>query len=149
MRLARAARARLSSDTSHTIRAGNRIQLIPFHQFSWWNKYQIDPVWSASLLGFVRVVRRQRLPAGLPALRRRRLRADRRELEGAAQYREHLQQGLLGLGGGQQQHLAGQPRTFRLKVREGAAGPSQRPSRVATFAAAELRSEQGGSKLGK
>jgi len=32
---------------------------------------------------------------------------------------------------------------------EGAAGPSQRPSRVATFAAAELRSEQGGSKLGK
>ena len=49
MRLARAARARLSSDTSHTIRAGNRIQLVPFHQFSWWNKYQIDPVWSASL----------------------------------------------------------------------------------------------------
>ena len=43
----------------------------------------------------------------------------------------------------------GQPRTFRFKVREGAAGPSQRPSRVATFAAAELRSEQGGSKLGK
>ena len=28
---------------------GNRIQLVPFHQFSWWNKYQIDPVWSASL----------------------------------------------------------------------------------------------------
>src|SRR5262249_43758255 len=59
------------------------------------------------LLGFVRVVRRQRLPAGLPALRRRRLRADHRDLEGAAQYREHLQQGLLGLGGRQQQHLAG------------------------------------------
>jgi len=34
---------------SPTIRAGNRIQLVPFHQFSWWNKYQIDPVWSASL----------------------------------------------------------------------------------------------------
>jgi catecholate siderophore receptor len=41
--------ARVSSDTSATIRAGNRIQLVPFHQFSWWNKYQIDPVWSASL----------------------------------------------------------------------------------------------------
>ena len=41
--------ARVSSDTSPTIRAGNRIQLVPFHQFSWWNKYQIDPVWSASL----------------------------------------------------------------------------------------------------
>ena len=59
------------------------------------------------LLGFIRVVRRQRLPAGLPALRRRRLRADHRDLEGAAQYREHLQQGLLGLGGWQQQHLTG------------------------------------------
>jgi catecholate siderophore receptor len=41
--------ARVSSDTSPTIRRGNRIQLVPFHQFSWWNKYQIDPVWSASL----------------------------------------------------------------------------------------------------
>src|SRR5262249_31422615 len=41
--------ARVSSDTSPTIRKGNRIQLVPFHQFSWWNKYQIDPVWSASL----------------------------------------------------------------------------------------------------
>jgi len=39
----------VSSDTSPTIRAGNRIRLVPFHQFSWWNKYQIDPVWSASL----------------------------------------------------------------------------------------------------
>src|SRR5215469_14794052 len=42
MRSARAARARVSSDTSPTIRAGNRIQLVPLHQFSWWNKYQID-----------------------------------------------------------------------------------------------------------
>jgi len=33
--------------------------------------------------------------------------ADHRGLEGAAQYREHLQQGVLGLGGRQQQHLAG------------------------------------------
>jgi catecholate siderophore receptor len=41
--------ARVASDTSATIRKGNRIQLVPFHQFSWWNKYQIDPVWSASL----------------------------------------------------------------------------------------------------
>jgi catecholate siderophore receptor len=41
--------ARVSSDTSPTIRPGNRIQLVPFHQFSWWNKYQIDPVWSAAL----------------------------------------------------------------------------------------------------
>src|SRR5215831_3326872 len=38
------------------------------------------------LLGFVCVVRRQRLPAGLPALRRRRICADRRDLEGSAQY---------------------------------------------------------------
>jgi catecholate siderophore receptor len=28
---------------------GNRVQLVPFNQFSWWNKYQIDPLWSAAL----------------------------------------------------------------------------------------------------
>src|SRR5262249_51736528 len=41
--------ARVTSDPSATIRAGNRIQLVPYHQFSWWNKYQITPVWAASL----------------------------------------------------------------------------------------------------
>src|SRR5262249_8245907 len=30
--------ARVASDTSATIVAGNRIQLVPFHQLSWWNK---------------------------------------------------------------------------------------------------------------
>ena len=28
---------------------GNRVQLVPLHQFSWWNKYQFDPLWSASV----------------------------------------------------------------------------------------------------
>jgi catecholate siderophore receptor len=32
-----------------TIVAGNRVQLVPFNQFSWWNRYQIDPVWAAAL----------------------------------------------------------------------------------------------------
>jgi catecholate siderophore receptor len=41
--------ARVASDTSATIQTGNRIQLVPFHQFSWWNKYQFTPVWAASL----------------------------------------------------------------------------------------------------
>ena len=41
--------ARVTSNTSPTIVAGNRIQLVPFNQFSWWNKYQITPVWSASV----------------------------------------------------------------------------------------------------
>ncbi len=41
--------ARVTSDTSTSILAGNRIQLVPFHQFSWWNKYQIDPLWAAAL----------------------------------------------------------------------------------------------------
>jgi catecholate siderophore receptor len=40
---------RITSNTSPTIVAGNRIQLVPYNQFSWWNKYQIDPVWAASL----------------------------------------------------------------------------------------------------
>lgn len=41
--------ARVTSNTSTTIVAGNRIQLVPFHQFSWWNKYQFTPVWAASV----------------------------------------------------------------------------------------------------
>lgn len=41
--------ARIASDTSATVVAGNRVQLVPYHQFSWWNKYQIDPVWAASI----------------------------------------------------------------------------------------------------
>jgi len=28
---------------------GNRIQLVPFNQFSWWNKYQFTAVWAASV----------------------------------------------------------------------------------------------------
>jgi catecholate siderophore receptor len=41
--------ARVISDTSATIIGGNRIQLVPLHQFSWWNKYQINSIWAASL----------------------------------------------------------------------------------------------------
>jgi catecholate siderophore receptor len=41
--------ARITSDTSTTIVAGNRVQLVPFHQFSLWNKYQFTPMWSAAL----------------------------------------------------------------------------------------------------
>ncbi|MEN3382938.1 MAG: catecholate siderophore receptor [Hyphomicrobiales bacterium] len=41
--------ARITSDTTTTIVAGNRVQLVPFHQFSLWNKYQFTPMWSAAL----------------------------------------------------------------------------------------------------
>jgi catecholate siderophore receptor len=50
--------ARIGSDTNTStalvpplpaILKDNRVQLVPFNQFSWWNKYQIDPVWSAAL----------------------------------------------------------------------------------------------------
>ena len=41
--------ARVISATSATIVAGNRIQLVPLNQFSWWNKYQFTPVWSGAL----------------------------------------------------------------------------------------------------
>jgi catecholate siderophore receptor len=41
--------ARIISATSTTILPGNRVQLVPFNQFAWWNKYQIDPVWAAAL----------------------------------------------------------------------------------------------------
>jgi catecholate siderophore receptor len=50
--------ARIGSDTNTstaanppapTILKGNRVQLVPFNQLSLWNKYQIDPMWSAGL----------------------------------------------------------------------------------------------------
>ena len=41
--------ARIVSDTSATIVAGNRVGLVPFHTFSLWNKYQIDPRWGVGL----------------------------------------------------------------------------------------------------
>jgi catecholate siderophore receptor len=31
------------------ILSGNRVQLVPFNQFAWWNKYQITEMWSAGL----------------------------------------------------------------------------------------------------
>jgi catecholate siderophore receptor len=41
--------AKITSDTSTTIVAGNRVQLVPYNQFAWWNKYQIDPLWSVAV----------------------------------------------------------------------------------------------------
>jgi len=41
--------ARVTSNTSATILAGNRVQLVPLNQFSWWNKYQFDPLWAGAL----------------------------------------------------------------------------------------------------
>jgi catecholate siderophore receptor len=41
--------ARVNSDTSAAIVAGNRLALVPYSQFSWWNKVQIDPIWSAAV----------------------------------------------------------------------------------------------------
>jgi catecholate siderophore receptor len=41
--------ARITSATSPTIVPGNRVQLVPYNQFSWWNKYQINPTWAAAL----------------------------------------------------------------------------------------------------
>src|SRR5215475_7475880 len=41
--------ARITSATSATIVPGNRVQLVPYNQFSFWNKYQIDPRWGVGL----------------------------------------------------------------------------------------------------
>jgi catecholate siderophore receptor len=40
--------AKITSDTSTTVVAGNRVQLVPYNQFAWWNKYQIDPMWAVA-----------------------------------------------------------------------------------------------------
>ncbi len=41
--------ARITSATSAAIVPGNRIQLVPYHQASWWNKYQFTPVFAAAV----------------------------------------------------------------------------------------------------
>jgi len=41
--------ARIAKNLSTTIVTGNRVQLVPYNQFSWWNKYQFAPAWSAAL----------------------------------------------------------------------------------------------------
>jgi catecholate siderophore receptor len=41
--------AHITSATSATVVPGNRVQLVPYNQFAWWNKYQFTPMWSAGL----------------------------------------------------------------------------------------------------
>jgi catecholate siderophore receptor len=41
--------ARITGATSATVLPGNRVQLVPYNQFSFWNKYQINPTWAAAL----------------------------------------------------------------------------------------------------
>jgi catecholate siderophore receptor len=46
--------ARIANDLTASgvlppIVAGNRVQLVPYNQFSLWNKYQINPTWAAAL----------------------------------------------------------------------------------------------------
>jgi catecholate siderophore receptor len=41
--------ARITSNSSATIVTGNRVQLVPLHQFSLWNKYQFTPRWAGAL----------------------------------------------------------------------------------------------------
>jgi catecholate siderophore receptor len=46
---ARIARDLTASGVTPPIVAGNRVQLVPYNQFAWWNKYQINPMWGAAL----------------------------------------------------------------------------------------------------
>jgi len=41
--------AKITSATSTTVLPGNRVQLVPYNQFSWWNKYQFNPTWAAAV----------------------------------------------------------------------------------------------------
>jgi catecholate siderophore receptor len=41
--------AHITSATSVTVVPGNRVQLVPYNQFAWWNKYQINEMWGAAL----------------------------------------------------------------------------------------------------
>ncbi len=41
--------ARITSATSATVVPGNRVQLVPYNQFAWWNKYQFNDTVGAAL----------------------------------------------------------------------------------------------------
>src|SRR5262249_56389077 len=41
--------ARITSNNSATIVAGNRVGLVPFNTFSLWNRYQFNPMWAAGI----------------------------------------------------------------------------------------------------
>jgi catecholate siderophore receptor len=41
--------AHITSATSATVVPGNRVQLVPYNQVAWWNRYQIDPTWGVGL----------------------------------------------------------------------------------------------------
>jgi catecholate siderophore receptor len=41
--------AKITSATSATVVPGNRVQLVPYNQVAWWNKYQFTSMWSAAL----------------------------------------------------------------------------------------------------
>jgi catecholate siderophore receptor len=46
---ARIAKDLTGSGVTPPIVAGNRVQLVPYNQLAWWNKYQFTPMWSAGL----------------------------------------------------------------------------------------------------
>jgi catecholate siderophore receptor len=46
---ARIAKALTASGVTPPIVAGNRVQLVPYNQIAWWNKYQFTSMWSAGL----------------------------------------------------------------------------------------------------
>jgi catecholate siderophore receptor len=46
---ARIANDLTASGVTPPIVEGNRVQLVPYNQFAWWNKYQINPRWGAAL----------------------------------------------------------------------------------------------------
>jgi catecholate siderophore receptor len=41
--------AHITSATSATVVPGNRVQLVPYNQVAWWNRYQFNPTWGAGL----------------------------------------------------------------------------------------------------
>jgi catecholate siderophore receptor len=41
--------AKITGATSTTVVPGNRVQLVPYNQFAWWNRYQFNPIWGAAL----------------------------------------------------------------------------------------------------
>jgi catecholate siderophore receptor len=41
--------AKITGATSAMVVPGNRVQLVPYNQFAWWNRYQFTPVWGAAL----------------------------------------------------------------------------------------------------
>jgi len=106
------------------ILAGNRVQLVPYNQFAWWNKYQINDTWgcraSASIYfsdSYANLRRHRQACRALSGFDTAVYVKIDEHWRGAAQCRESLNKGYWASADGDNNISPGQSRTVRVMAR--------------------------------